>query len=545
MKTWNFLRFLILIGLFISCIDDSYDLNEFSSDMEIRTSLVGPLGESKISVKDLFVKMDVDSTNIKEYAADQLLYFYYDTVSRIEIKPLKIEIEGFRKEFTGDQDVDLQNLQAGRMSFLEKMSFDVNQNSELEIIDSVLVGNTLLELDFISTIPGLLDNLLEINVKVPDQIKLPDGRKMIRITTPGNNVSIPLQGAIIDFTRETEFLFEFEAAVAPGSFHLTAGSRLEIGGRISGNRLQYKKIWGVGNFEPQPKKEIVAIDLFKELAAQDINLKFTDPRLFIGGKTNIGIPTRFTIDRVFAQNINDRTSRYAVFTESGGPDYEIPFRWTEMEGGVGTSFDEFFTNRDVNLGDLVGISPDSLEIQYTVKVGGLRPPEGNYFITDDAFIDLSWGLEIPAWFNGGTHMYLKDTMKTELGRIFGTDINLENGILYFELENGLPFKVEVELQFMAEEESGNIILITNPDLKKNLTMNGATVDPVNKTVKDVVKTKEKLEFNRTMQEDLERISHLRIFYKVEIPEEVESAKITTKDFLKVKISAYIKGGVKL
>jgi hypothetical protein len=535
-----------MVGIFGSCIDDNYDLNEFSSDKELKTSLVGPIGESRISIKDLLMKMDVDSTTIKEYSGDKLLYFYYDALSRIDINPLEINIEGFRKEFVGNGDIDLQNLAGGRMVFDEELNFDINQDSEFGVIDSILVRNTLLEIDFSSTIPDLLNELLDIEITIPDQIKLPDGRKSITISKPGNSSEIiSLDGAILDFTKGTTFDFEFEATVQPGSITLTEGSRLEIGCRISGGKLLYKQIWGIGDFEPQPRKESMSIDLFEELAARDINLKLTDPRLFINGITNIGAPTTFVIDYVHARNIQNNTSLYAVFSESGTQSYQIPFKWTEVEGVLGTSFEESFTNDAVNLSELIGISPDSLELQYTIEVGGEPSPEGNYFITNDAFIALSWGLEIPTWFDGGSYIYLKDTLAVDLGSVFENDIALEKGVLYFDLENGLPFYVDVNLQFMEEDEIGNIIPINNPDLSKDIRMEAAKVDPVNKTVTQAVKTKEKFELNSTMQEDLKRVKHLQIYYKIQVQENVESAKITAKDFLKVKINAYLKAGIKL
>ncbi len=170
-KAYNYLFITLLLSVgMISCIDDSYNLNEFSSDMQLNTALVGPVGSSKITISDLLANLNVNTDLLKEYPDDKLIYFRYDDMAQIELEPVKFKFGSFERTFEGVKNDTLHLLATEfHMNFNEKVDFG-EMNDTGKRIDSVLLNAGTLR---IAIDQNLLGNSSDVKIKLvfPEQIR--------------------------------------------------------------------------------------------------------------------------------------------------------------------------------------------------------------------------------------------------------------------------------------------------------------------------------------------------------------------------------------
>ncbi len=540
-KVYNclFLTLLLSVGM-ISCIDDSYDLGEFSSDVNFPATLVGPVGSSKITISDLLAKMNVNTGLLKESPEDHLLYFRYDDTIQIELEPVKFRFKRFDTLFTA-QSPDLQLLiDEGSMKFQERLDFG-ELDDEKKQIDSVLISAGQLKIMIEQNLLNDASNV-KIILHFPPEVHKPDGRKLPPDTLDVNRENfINLNNCVIDFTKEEDLAFTFEVSVSGGTGLLNEDSYINFSVEPLIQNFPFQSAWGYFKYPSESEK--VVIDLFDGVKKEDINLLLQNPKLSLEAMTNLKLPAVFSIDSI--QTIGGKNDVTAEFTVNGKkePSYSVQFK----DGMAAANLD----NKNVNLDEVLATFPDSLNFNYGFEIGtpGKSTELNASVFAGGAFIDVNFGVELPAWFKKGSFIRLADTITDiNLGDLVTSDVDLDKAIIYFDLTNGLPLGVDVNFSFL--DSLGNSVIIENQALKKNLEIvkvDAAAVNPASSVVdKNKIKTTNlQIELNSSMTGDIKQCKHLVVNYKVNVDNKANSVKITSDNFLEAKMSFYLKGGIKL
>ncbi|MDR1729183.1 MAG: hypothetical protein LBR52_00770 [Prevotellaceae bacterium] len=528
---------LLLSEGMISCIDNSYNLDEFSSEMQLNTALVGPVGSSKITISDLLANLNVDTDLLKEHPGDKLLYFQYDDTVQIELEPVKFKLGSFERTFEGIEN-DTLNLLATNyhMDFIEKVDFGEMDDADKRI-DSVLLNMGTLK---ITIDQNILNESSDVKIKLvfPEQVRK-DNRTAdpVRLGVGENNIS--LNGYLIDFTRG-DLYFTFEISVPEGTLiSLGQNSRITVSASPSTQNLAFRKAWGYFKYPEESEK--VAIDLFDGVEKENINLLFQDPKLTLSAKTNLELPATFSINSL--QTKGGKSDVTAEFIVNGikSPSYSIQFK----DGLAAANLNA----QNVNLDKMLATFPDSLDFSYGFEIGSKNEStelDASVF-AGGAFIDINFGVELPAWFKKGSFIQLTDTVAdVNLGDLVENDLNLDEAIIYFDLENGLPLNVDVKFSFL--DSLNNPVVIKNPKLLSNLNVlkvDAASVNPVTNVVDKTTKASLKIELDNTMTDEIKQFKHLVVNYKVDVNSNANSVKVTGNDFLQAKMSFYLKGGIKI
>jgi len=544
-KVYNYLFITLLLSIgAVSCVEN---LDEFSSDMQLPVAFPGPLGSSKITISDLLTKLSVDTAYLKDRPDGEyrLLYFRYEDVRQIEVQPLKFRFEKFVKTFEGEGDEGLLSLKNDfSMSFNEELDFGQLDDSDKQI-DSVWVKEGALR---ITIDQNLLTDQRKIRIflSFSDQIRSVDGGEKASMELSFGENILDLKDYLIDFTQGNlhfTYTFVLEDGV---SVELGEQSKLTISVELD-EKITYRKVWGY--FKYPGVHEEIDIDLFKDLGLKngELHLLFKDPKLYISATTNISVPTTFSIDSIRAKNNEKDTERYAIFKETGTPYFQVPLFKHAEDGKTEIAFDIAFNTSTVNLDEMLDIFPDAMDFKYVFEIGANGEGADDSFLWEGAYIDVNMGVELPAWFKQGTYISLTDTIwDVNLGEVMENDFSLNKAIIFFDLENGLPFDVDVDFSFL--DENHELVVIKNPKLAANLKklkVNAAAVAPTTYVVKNPTTLKLEIELDNTMLDEIKQFKHLVISYKVNVNDSNSSVKVTTNNFLQVKMSFYIKGGIKL
>ena len=90
------LALALMTAGFVSCTDDSYDLDNISNDFRIGLNEYLPIASSEVKLKDILSEFKT------EYISENpegILTFEFDTVNRVNVKPIEIAFKESSYEF--------------------------------------------------------------------------------------------------------------------------------------------------------------------------------------------------------------------------------------------------------------------------------------------------------------------------------------------------------------------------------------------------------------------------------------------------------------
>ncbi|MEE0083418.1 MAG: hypothetical protein UE068_04270, partial [Paludibacteraceae bacterium] len=81
------LALALMAAGFASCTDDSYDLDNISNDFRIGLNEYLPIASSEVKLKDILSEFKTDYISED---SDGVLTFKFDTVNRVQVKPIEV-----------------------------------------------------------------------------------------------------------------------------------------------------------------------------------------------------------------------------------------------------------------------------------------------------------------------------------------------------------------------------------------------------------------------------------------------------------------------
>lgn len=551
------------MGIATACEFEDYNLSDLDTDnISISTGLPAPIGRSSITIKDLLEKQDIDGMG---YDSTGMVIFRYDTIQHFDLEG--IEFSGFDsdekvsafdlfepelKKAGVESWEDFIALDAALPLHVEKgteMTFEADvdlsevlDDYEDQRIDSIWFKKAPVSVKLSTNINGLLDGS-EMTLGLIDNGKV-IGKEHGKATEP---FTFDLSKNIVRLNSDSKI--KFGGALITNSdknVSIDKNSQLIVSLHADDGSLLFSKVWGVfANIDPIKGAEDMAIDLYNKNKEDGMafNLQLVDPKLSFGITSNIGIPFSLNIDRLEASN--DKDSKKAVF-DNGKNNYNVDLAYAKNVGDKVQALDETFDAKNGKIDELLNLLPDNIGIDYTFEaVSADKNSQQNYFLTDDAFIDLTIAVDMPAYIRKGSFITISDTIKDiEYFEDIDTKYTFDKVKVKAEVVNSLPFDAEVRLIFLQEDTiNGNIVVsaIPNSKLAKSIKVKSGVVnsnDEVTKPTKSLLE----LAFEKEDIPSLKKAKHVRMEYDVAV-KDFDKVKVSRDNALKVDLKAYVKGEV--
>lgn len=547
-----------LLGL-SSCVEDGYDLENLSTEVQVKTSFAGPIGKTSVSVGDLLEELDVEGL---EEEASGLLVFRYDTVTHFGVEPFEIEGEKKFKVFSLKEllkdkieeqypdgipdDIEFKGIpvklkKGDELPMSVMFKHVIEENSGVVRLDSIWLKETKSSLYVSSDAQELLSNSsMEVSAL---------GEKLT-VNNLGNVLDLDFSGKIVDMTGISSGIPIDCKIILQNDVEVLLKDNSYISAMLNPSKsIKYKQVWGVFETqEPQRESNLVEIDLYSE-ADKDFKLNFVDPKVSLSVKTNVGVPVNFRIDTLRAVSSVNNTSAVAKFA-NGMPYYDMK---VEPQAGKDT-FSSFalFNAENGSIDELLNIYPDTMAFNYEFMLGGTPADGGNYYFTDDAFVEVNVGVEVPAWFKNGSYVSVVDTVTDiDTEEFFEDyDVSLDKIVLTLDIVNNLPFEAEIKLDFLEEvmpisgSDVAIIKKIDNEGLNKTIKVSSAIVDNISNNVVKPAEEQIEVVFDGSMLDDIKKIRHMRTAYRIAVnSKQADAVKVTAKDLLSLSAEFYVKAGI--
>ncbi|MCQ2192749.1 MAG: hypothetical protein MJZ23_07835 [Paludibacteraceae bacterium] len=570
MKKSSFIPLLFATGLTLmqaGCEMEDYNLSDIDTEnAELVTALGAPIGRSAITISDLLEKQDIDGLG---YDSTGLIVFSYDTIQRLSIEGIKIN--GFEHSFDVRPydllEEALDGLGIDKQQFND-MVFDKEMRTLVPIIpaihlpfdakiavseliaeydqqriDSIILKKAPIHVTFESNIDGLLENAMATM-----GLRSENG-DIIAPTFVKANQQLTFEPVytLIDISNTDTIYFDgYLTAIKAMTLTVDKNSYFTINMWADDGSFEFKKVWGIFNgLETQRGSNLIDIDIYNK-NENDIsyNLQLATPKIDIEVNTNVGIPFRLGIDRLEAANSNK--SLRAKFRD-GSYSYLADLGYSKKMGDEVNAFKETFDKTNGTIDNLLNLLPTSIALDYSYAIVDMDlETKGNYFVTDDAFIDLKCSVELPAHLRTGSYIVMSDTIRNiNLGEELEDETySFDKASVTAEVLNSLPFSAKIKFIFQREDSiTGKIVDILDKNIEKEIVVDGAAVDPVTKRVSNAKRSDVKLEFTGDDVPSLKKAKHMRVIYSVLVPEDQPEVKVCKDNALNVNLKAFVKGRV--
>lgn len=570
MKKSSFIPLLFATGLTLmqaGCEMEDYNLSDIDTEnAELATALGAPIGRSAITISDLLEKQDIDGLG---YDSTGLIVFSYDTIQRLSIEGIKINgfehsfdvrpydlLEealdglGIDKQLFNDMvfDKEMRTLvpiiPAIHLPFDAKIAVsELIAEYDQQRIDSIILKKAPIHVTFESNIDGLLENAMATM-----GLRSENG-DIIAPTFVKANQQLTFEPVytLIDISNTDTIYFDgYLTAIKAMTLTVDKNSYFTINMWADDGSFEFKKVWGIFNgLETQRGSNLIDIDIYNK-NENDIsyNLQLADPKIDIEVNTNVGIPFRLGIDRLEAANSNK--SLRAKFRD-GSYSYLADLGYSKKMGDEVNAFKETFDKTNGTIDNLLNLLPTSIALDYSYAIVDMDlETKGNYFVTDDAFIDLKCSVELPAHLRTGSYIVMSDTIRNiNLGEELEDETySFDKASVTAEVLNSLPFSAKIKFIFQREDSiTGKIVDILDKNIEKEIVVDGAAVDPVTKRVSNAKRSDVKLEFTGDDVPSLKKAKHMRVIYSVLVPEDQPEVKVCKDNALNVNLKAFVKGRV--
>lgn len=538
------LPIVIISVLLISCFEDPLDFNKLSKDLSIGTSLVLPIGETSISIEDVLLKVTNGNENIPVKTENGVVVVFFE--QEIEIPEFGdiLNIENHKhniKTYTLANYIDVLPLtipsgEARTYTIENSYTFTENDNPSQLRIDSISLKGT------------------SINIKTTSNINFPEGFLNIRIPLPSEFTGIDYDLINYD-VKGTETITEINAPDCMLNVSATNTLNFPIILTMSGNGSITIPVDGYITIEVNINDvKFIAYGYFKQqidnLAGSVTNLGIFDkipegnkiylanPTLKFDISSNIGIPIDLKINKLRTYETNDpNISRSAKF--NGETSTTITIQKADNPNEMKTTSITF--NKDFGeINRLVEIKADNFEYDLGLSTNCSSTGDEVYFINSERKITAKASIEVPIWLNKESKLCYSDTIKNvdqSLSQLQEIEY-IEEAMLKLHVTNKLPFKTSLELKLL--DENNNVI---NPTKEYKYIIKAAHVNNEGETITEN-ESDIKIIYDSQTVNDLKQAKHIVFTASLEGYDENSQMKLMLSDWIKVKVSAYVKAGVK-
>jgi len=462
-KILKFYIFPLLICLFTaSCLSD-VDLINFSKDIKLDESLVLPVGDAKVTIKDILSKyglpQNIDTTNTEiSYVNSFSAEFKFDNLNfRDSIEPLEkiITLSPVTLIFPPNFPVAIPPIDAD-------LTFNANAIGDENRVDQLVVNSSLLnvQVDVSPDLIGIPASSIKIEFDFADaDLHIDNGiMPSIRPTDYGVTGQIAVGSYTVNLTGRESIPFKIKVYIDPQSGPVVISPTSVINLKVSFSNVDYKVAYGYFkmNYDVEKRYEI-PVDLNSFFP--NSHFKLANPTVDVTATTNVGEDLNVNIDYVrsynsaFPANVYNamfydpvlKTTSNSILETVSGP--TVLGDWTtktyDQVNSKNGETDKIFDNSPY---------PNTIEYKYTVTSD---PSRVQNFITPDSKVKLDINARIPFSVKGGSYFNLTDTIHNfDVGTILN---NVDSAVLVIKVYNGLPVKANYRMTYWRSEQPNDTV----------------------------------------------------------------------------------------
>lgn len=462
---FNFIFYACSSGIDLSAIDDS--------SIKLDESLVMPIGEANLTVKDVINRIGLPSELDTASNEINFLWNYADSVQVDEINVNKFHpfdrkyiIKNYLQPQLLGVNIPINSI-LPLLIINDTLDLDINTNTAKERVDSIKVVASKIEINFdvSDDLKILKPSDFSIQFGFPEtNVKTKTGFPIYHPTTfnqPGNYI-------IENYTIITHSLrtlpFTIKISLKPSAnFNFSDTSFINLNFKL--NKIDYSVAYGLFDLNDKDQKTI-EIPFKIEDYLPKANIRFANPTIKIKATTNIGSNLDINVDYLAAYSSSNPTNKiYAWF------DNHTTMKKTEFCAGptkYGSETVTEFPQYDSENGELDRLFhnapyPDYLNYSYSIAS---NPSRAFNFISQNSQLKFDLKIEIPLKAKGGSNYAITDTLE----RIDFKQIPdfIDSAILVLKLKNGLPLRAKYRMTFWKSSLPNDTVVAT-PDLSVGIS----------------------------------------------------------------------------
>lgn len=547
-----------------SCIDDSYDLDNISTDAHLDYEVYLPLAHSSVTMTDLLGKIKEDISEIEE-REDGLIYFVYDTITSFELDPIKLEV----KDYTYTTTLDLAlpsfdsnvipsgmtepGIKAGEvLKFPFEVPLEIDDHSGTGRIDKVDVKKATFKF---SLGPSTINDL---GRKVRLELEIPSGVVEGGLESKSSwNPSTGVLSLVLDESKlnlNSAKLNLVCKIIATENIPVRElGENVDISILSEKAKIEYHTIYGAfKSAEAQMNRADLGIDIFHEKSVK-YNLIVMDPSFSMDVYTNCGIPLKAEISSLLYKNVEGE--EFLSTFRNNETFYSYEFNYSNKEHSKVKAFSDEFDRNHGSLDKVFNSHPDSILMDCKFTLNG-DPEDGKtFFLHDTTFVETHLNAEIPFWVGNDSYIIAEDTIDgidilSELEDYQEEDYSIDVAEVFLEFDNRLPLDAYVIAKFFQVDTvnvDGKETLRKTPideiNLDQNIKLEPAVVDQTTGKVLYSTHTKKNIKLVGAQVDDLKKLGEVVLYYKVSVPSGSNGVKITGDCALSAKAYAHAKASI--
>lgn len=548
------LALALIPAAFVSCVDDSYDLDNISSDYRIGLNEYLPIASSEVKMMDVLSEFKSDYITTD---SEGLLTFVFDTVNRIQINPIDLIVNP--ETFTFDlNEVASEKINPVTKVIPARSKFYVPVKVKLEIDDEngkgrvdmieVKEGNVIFDIEGINT-----DYITVQQLEIP-------GDSLKYLLSKDGKVNQKLDGKTLQFNdNELEVKCLMEAVK---DFQLTSSNNT-FTIKMKESHVTYSKIYGAFTSTTEQVENTSFCTNLYDNNIGDYNLEVKNPTMTITGVSNTGIPMEFTINNLVAKHKPSNSSKNdsVIASFSGGDENSASHSYSFNVESANSEYDSTVFRIPLSktfgsLDKLFNFMPDSVSFSTAFRFNSVQDnqPVGidhSYFLLDDTYLNLNVHTEVPFWIGDNSFISIVDTigdidLVEDITDYQDGSVNLDEAEVFIEFSNALPLEATVYADFCIADTmaNGDVRLTKLENTKLNQVVKLPAAEVFNTNVINPKSSITKIKVTDDMIDDLKKINAINFRYRVNVPKgNVDGVCLKENSSLSAKVYAHLKANI--
>ncbi len=565
----KFLSIICALPVFFYSCNSGIDLSNIDDPtLKFDESLVLPLGEANLSVKDVIEKIGLP-TGVDTVASEIYLQWAFTDEMGFKTLNLADSIKPFDKSY---KPVDYIPSVIGLplpvnttipIEIPDSFDLGVNGNVNEQRVDSININSSKIDIKF-----DVSDDLKAQFLSATDfSIQFIFDEKYIKV----DNGEIPTykpqqynEDGSISIGKYTMFLkgiknlpYKILIKIKPSlPVVLAATSYVNIDMKFSD--IDFSVAYGFFDLAETEQKVLrIPFNIADYFPRMD--LKFANPQVQLTASSNVGANLDVKVNYISAYNDSDPAKKiWAWFDGHTSNEKNEKIPGPTKVGEWTTTVLAPFDSKNGETDQLFDSKPYPNILDYMYEVSSDRSRTNNY-VTPDSKVKLDIKVNIPLKIKGGTTHAFSDTIDNLNFAIIPD--NVDSAILVLKIKNGLPLRAKYRMTFWKSNQAndtipapGGVITQVSDDssmgnMNSEYVVNSPEVDSVGTVNKDkIVSQTIKIMLNKTQIAALKQTSFI-VFHVlldsektmvngVETPNAIH---ITTDNSFGVKLGIFIKG----
>jgi hypothetical protein len=531
-KGFRSLIIVVALTTFLSSCTNDIDLKDVDGTMSVNGAVVFPLAQSTVSLKDFIDKLNLQ--NITTNSNDILTVSYKPDINNsfdLNISPLNVYTDinlpttslpsgtisssAFNNIFGTNHPIQVQ-------IDLSKISPNVSQ------LDSILLNSASLNIALNTNISFVNSNL-KLTI-ISSNLNYPTGYSKSNNIAVGSVCSLPISGKVSANNSIITLQLMLEAS---SNVYIPASPVLTT--HVSFDNISFQYVYGKFAYTLASQTGTVDLSFLNEAISNTSYLPFKDPTIKIMRTTNAGLPIELNINYIKSyNNATPSNAKYAF----GGISTTQSFPAIPNQPGKTVTDSLVFNKANGNIDNLFTLEGINT-IAYSLGAQISSTSNAKQYILNSNTFKIEPVVSIPFAFNPNVNIQFLDTLS--LGSSF-TDFtnknNLDNVKLWLTVNNYTSAKMTIEVTLL----DANYQFISKQLINVDATLD---VDATTGQATQTTTTKDQLSSLAFTADEIKKAQYVKLSYALAGKDASTSMTLKSTDFIKAKLSVYVKGNAKL